>query len=64
MYHIGTVGARGGRGMWTKYQNYIEWFEMEQDRGFIDEDEEPEDYDDFCWNYEEWNRDDCIEKYL
>ncbi len=50
--------------MWAKYQRYLDWFERERDKGFIDEDEEPEDYDDFCWNYEEWNRDDCIEKYL
>ena len=50
--------------MLDKYQRYLGWFELEKDRGYIDEDEEPESYEEFCWNYEEFNRYDDIEKYL
>jgi hypothetical protein len=48
--------------MLDKYQAYLERFEREKARGYIDEDEQPESYEDFCWNYEEWNRDDYLER--
>lgn len=50
--------------MWAKYQCYLDWFERERDKGFIDEDEEPIDFDDFCSEYEERNRYDDIDRYI
>lgn len=29
------------------YEKYLEWFEFQQDSGFIDEDEEPDTWEDF-----------------
>lgn len=48
--------------MYDKYLDYLERFQRDKDRGYIDEDEQPESYEDFCWNYEEWNRDDYLER--
>lgn len=51
--------------MWGKYQRYLEWWEQEHEKGYVDydaEDEQPLTYEEFCWGWEEWNRDDCIQK--
>ena len=53
--------------MWEKYQRYLEWWEREHEKGYVDydaDDTQPEDYDEFCWNCEEWNRYDDIDRYL
>ena len=50
--------------IWNKYESYLEWFQEEKDRGYIDEDEEPIDFDDFCSEYEERNRYDDIDRYI
>jgi len=53
-----VILKKGGRQMdlWAKYEDYLEWFEREKDRGKIDPDEEPESYDDFVDKCFEWNR--------
>lgn len=41
----------GTKDLWQRYEIYLDEFELEQDKGFIDEDEEPMTYDDFCDEY-------------